>query len=122
MKVNNLVNIIENKLIESNLDDVYSNLDEIHLIFPFYALKVYAESPQYHGFEGFYTRDYVVQGEAYPGFASPTKGSSMLDTALNYVKQYKTEKIAQKAAHRLNEKYVMNRFEVTYIQSIEDFN
>ena len=46
----------------------------------------------------------------------------MLDTALNYVKQYKTEKSAQKAADRLNEKYVMHIFEVTYIQSIEDFN
>lgn len=109
----------KDKLTESNH---YKNEEIITLKFPFYALKVYADGPQYSGFEGFYTKNYQIQGEIYPGSANRIIGDNdMLDSALNYVKQYKTEKAAALAADKLNTKFLVYRFEPVYIKSLEDF-
>lgn len=103
-----------NKINEDSYDQNGVSLD-----FPFWAIYVIQYVSDWNKVTGWYTKDYRVHGDIYPGMAR-TYSDTTVDTALNYIKKFKTEQAAIKWCERRKDIDWGNQYVPYYIQSIED--
>lgn len=115
---------IKNKLIEEEESNIFDN-EIIHLEFPFYALYVI---PHYIGTNFSYSSDegwYCgmirnrTQDIYFPGIAR-YYAEDLIDSALNYIKRFTSEKRAQNTVNKIEDINPEYEYKVYYIENIND--
>lgn len=110
--------------IKESDSNIFDN-GEVHLEFPFYALYVI---PHYMGTNFSYSSDEgwycgMIKNRAqdtyFPGIAR-CYNEDLIDSALNYIKRFTSEKRAQNAADKAEDYNTEYEYKVYYIQNIND--
>lgn len=122
------------KLLEAVINQLNNNVfdfDDVHLEFPFWCIAVFTSSHlnySKYDFMGYYTSKYKVSGEMYLGTASKVNLTNKneintdghLDTALNYIKKFKTESACVKHIDKLYEEFYSYHLKPVYVEKIQD--
>lgn len=122
--------LLEATINELNNDNVF-DFDGVHLEFPFWCIAVFTYSHLSYGkydFMGYYTNKYRISGEVYLGTAAKVEltdkkeinTDTHLDTALNYIKKFKTESACTKHINNLYEQFYNYNLKPVYVEKIQD--
>ena len=114
-------------LLEATINELNNIYDDgfVHLQFPFWCIAVFTTGSIGYGkytFEGYLTKPYRVSGETFLGTARRVESNDMehLDSALNYIKKFKTEIACNKHIQKLEDEFIINEFKPVYVECLQD--